>query len=46
MAAILKKKMCLLKVIDDNEEDFLAQIRVATRSRNAAFVQISLRFEI
>lgn len=31
-------------VFDDNEEDFLVQI--ATRSRNAAFLQISVRYEI
>lgn len=43
MAAILRK-MCMLGVFDDNEEDFLVQI--ATRSRNAAFLQISLRNEI
>lgn len=35
--------MCMLGVFDDNE-DFLVQI--ATRSRNAAFLQILLRYEI
>lgn len=40
----ISRKMCMLEVIDDNEEDFLVQI--ATRSRNAAFLQILLRYGI